>query len=198
MYGLPVPICIWEWQFHEIPQLLPKLDAKKRIVFSSIHFLSFLHRFFSRIGLSEVALIKLLEEALPVFKRQLNIRVLPKIIFKSKIQENGTPINFVLLVVSHDSEKIEVEKYESQEVTDRMINSNECEQMPFFEFYNVFKFAFPTRENEFLENTKQIQYQLLSKALSGKRTYKVSHPYPVKFEQLYDHINQSVFKSGTN
>jgi hypothetical protein len=195
MYGLPVPICIWEWQFPQIPQILPKMNAKKRIVFSGVHFLDFTHRFFCRIGMGKVASIKLLEEALPVFKRQLNIRVLPDIIFKDRIQKNGTPVNFILLAVSHDDEKILVAECESQEVADRMINSNECEQMPFFEFYNVFKFAFPDKKNEFLEDTKQIQYQLLNKALSNKRSYKVSHPYPVDFEELYNHIYRTVFKS---
>lgn len=198
MYGLPVPICIWEWQFSQIPNLLPKLNAKKKIVFSAVHFLDFLYRFSSRIGMGKVSLVKLLEEALPVFKRQLNIRVLPKEIFKDRIQKNGTPIDFVLLAVSHDNENILVEEHDWAEIVDRMINSNECEQMSFFEFYSVFKFAFPNKKNEFLENSKQLQHHLLTDALSGKKSYQVSHPYPVEFEKLYKQLQYSIFEPEYN
>ena len=196
MYGLPVPICIWEWQFSQIPNLLPKLNAKTKIVFSAVHFLDFVYRFSSRIGLGKVSPVNLLEEALPAFKRQLNIRVLPKEIFKDRIKKNGAAIDFVLLAVSHDKENILIEEYDWAKIVDRMIYSNACEQMPFFEFYNVFKFAFPKKKNEFLENTEQLQHHLLTNALSRKKSYQVSHPYPVEFEQLYNKLYNKIFDSN--
>jgi hypothetical protein len=195
MYGLPLPISIKEWQFSQIPKLLPKKNAKQKMIFGIIHSLDFVYKYASKIGMNKIALINLLGDVLPTLKKQLKVQISPGKIFGDRIQKNGTPLNFVLLTLSHGSEEIRIEECDWKEVVDRMINSNKFEQISMFKFYEVFKFAFPNRKNEFLENSVQLQHQLLTEALMNKKSYKVSHPYPVEFEKLYSQLNQTIFES---
>jgi len=197
MYGLPGTISIKEWQLKQISQLLPKIEFKKRIVFAAVHLIDSIHKYIKKIGFGKSTVAGLLAKALPALKRQLKIEILPEKIFTDKQQKNGTPIDFILLAVSHDDFKILVEKCDWFEIAGRMINSNKFEQLSFLKFYNVFKFAFPEKTNEFLENSGYIQNQLLLKAFNNKNSFKVFHPYPVEIEQLYNQINQTIFESKT-
>ena len=196
MYGLPLPVSIKEWQFSQIQKLLPKKTTKQKMIFGIIHSIDFVYRNASRIGMKKIALINLLGDVLPTLKKQLKVQIPPGKIFGDRIQKNGTPLNFVLLTLSHGSDEIHIEECNWEEVADRMINSNKFEQMSMFKFYEVFKFAFPNRKNEFLENSIRLQHQLLSEALMDKKSYKVTHPYPVEFEKLYNRLNEAIFESN--
>jgi len=196
MYGLPLPISIKEWQFSQIPKLLPPKNAKQKMIFGIIHSIDFVHKCASKIGMNKIALINLLGDVLPTLKKQLKVQIPPGKIFGDRIEKNGTPLNFVLLTLSHGNEEIRIEECDWEEVVERMINSNKFEQISMFKFYEVFKFAFPNRKNEFLENSIQLQHQLLTKALMNIKSFKVLHPYPVEFEKLYSQLNQTIFESN--
>jgi hypothetical protein len=78
-----------------------------------------------------------------------------------------------------------VETWSSEDAARRMLESIYYEQIPFFEYYNTFKFAFPNIKNDFLENVRTLQSDILTSALQDKETYRVLHPYPFSFEDLY-------------
>jgi hypothetical protein len=69
-----------------------------------------------------------------------------------------------------------------------MLNSNEHESTSVVQQYRAFRFAFPQRENRFLERAPELHRSLLYQALEGKEAYEVFHPYPVSFEELFDHL----------
>jgi len=174
--GLKIPICIWDWQFKEIPDLMPKISFKTRLLFKSIYMFD---------GMNKRLHIGLLDKALPLLKTQLNIKILPSIIFNSDTIISKTNLDIIILAMSHDSDELIVEPTTPQVVIDRMISSQEFERDYFLKYYNIFKFAFPNLRNEFLENINNLDYSLMKKALGDKKAFIVKHPYPVSFDKLF-------------
>ena len=196
MFGIPVSVCIWEWQFEQIKSLLPKIRGQKKILFANIHLLEGIYRIFNNSVFKNTYPIKMIGEVLPSFQKQLNIRVTPIKIFNNYIRNELTAIDKIILVFSHASDEIKIEQIDSIELISRMINSHEYEFDTFIQFYRTFKFAFPHLINELLENLNSTQAKLLSKAMEGKEVYKVSHPYPISFEKLFLEM-KNIFTSSS-
>jgi len=194
MFGMPVPICVWEWYFKSIPKLLPKVGMQRKVLFKAIHSLDVIHRRLEKGNFKKSFPAKILRQALPAFKRQLNIRALPEELFKNHVCKLATP-DKIILSMSQNDPNIYVEECHPSEIAERMIISNELEQAPFLELYKAFKFAFPNLRNEFLENIDELQYSLLCSAFANKEAYKVYHPYPVPFEDLFNQLNPVCEKS---
>lgn len=186
MFGIPEPIRLWQWHLEHVPGIRDHISWKKKVVFGGINSVDRLHS-----GLASVPLlrrsfpVKLLGEALPAFRRQLNARFLPAVLFNGRLHPEATP-DRVFLVMSHDRPDIVVEPCESREVADRMLSSNRYEQLPFFEHYHAFTFAFPDRRNDFLDTVYDRQRDLLQQVFRDVEAYRVLHPYPVDFEELYE------------
>ncbi len=187
MFGIPVPICIWEWYLRQIPNLLPNISMQKKVLFESIHFLDAVQRTFRRGRLKNFFPFKILAEALPAFRRQLNIRISPEKIFGNRFRKVAN-LDKLFLAVSHSEDGISVEACDPVEIAQRMTSSNEYEQTAFLEYYKAFKFAFPDLKNEFLEKIDALQHSLLCRALAGKEAYKVLHPYPVSLEAYFNQL----------
>ena len=79
-----------------------------------------------------------------------------------------------------------------------MLTSSLSEFDSLYNFYNMYKFAFPDCKNEFIESIPEIYNELLPSALSDIITYKVVHPYPVSFESLFDSLEPIVSRKDTN
>jgi hypothetical protein len=122
---------------------------------------------------------------MPAIKRQLNVRLDPKIIFGERCGPFVATPEKIFFSVSHAAPEIYVEPIAPALIAERMISSIRFEQLPFMEHYLAFKFAFPQRKNEFLEQAHELQYEILHRALADKEAYAVWHPYPLSFEELY-------------
>lgn len=198
MFGIPVPVSIWEWQFSEIPELMPPLSAQKKLLFKGVHFVERVYRFSSKGRKKKNAAVKLMGEALPILRKQLNIRVNPEEIFNGRIRWDKVNLNKLVIIMSHNKDDITLDKCNTNEIADRMITSNLFELDSFNNYYNIFKFAFPGVKNDFLENVDKIYNQLLPNAISGIESYKVLHPYPVSFEKLYTVMKPIFYKTNKN
>ena len=186
MFGIPVPVSVWEWQLPEIGQLIPPLNITKKILFATIHFIDNIYKTFNKSFLKNNSIIKLMGKALPVLKKLLNVRLEPEVIFNGKVQWAPTNLNKLVIIMSHNKDDIKVTKYNKNDVADMMITSNLYELDYFYNLYSKFKFAFPDVRNDFLENVGKIYSNLLPSAISGIDVYKVLHAYPVSFEKLFN------------
>ncbi|HKI77820.1 MAG TPA: hypothetical protein VKA26_04705 [Ignavibacteriaceae bacterium] len=191
MFGLHVPITIWKWQLPYIKKLINKISLADKAVFLLINILELLNRVGKKLKLDNVIPFTFFSRGLPQARKLLKIRKLPRQLFTNKIRQGKTKLDIIVLAVSHENTEITANKCESEEIINRMIHSNDYEQLPFNEYYKAFKYAFPDKKNEFLDNIKNIHSDLLSKALEGKKSIKVSHPYPVSFEALYAKLNSA-------
>ncbi len=95
------------------------------------------------------------------------------------------PAKFFLLIAGRSSE-IVIEPSDPLEVAERMISATEYEQVPFMQKYLSFKYAFPGRRNQLIEDARDLQYDILRRALAGKEAYTVWHPYLVALPRLFD------------
>jgi hypothetical protein len=186
MFGIPVPVSIWEWQFSEIPDLIPPLSMQKKVLFGGVHFLDGIYKMSKKVKLNNNSIVSLLGDALPALRKQLNIRVTPEKIFNGKLKWEKVNLDKIILAMSYSEDEISVSECNKDEITDRMICSNLFEFDALYNYYSTFKFAFPGIKNEFLETVPDIYNKLLPKALSGIASYKVLHPYPVSYEKLYE------------
>ena len=69
-----------------------------------------------------------------------------------------------------------------------MFFSLQEERDDFMSCYWKFRFAFPDRPNELIEQTPDLQRRYLHEALAGKDGYAVYHPYPVNIPELFNAI----------
>lgn len=185
MFGIPEPIRLWQWHFEHVPGIRDRISWRKKLLFGGINAVDRLHGGLSRVPLLRTSFpVKLLEEALPAFRRQLNSRFLPAVLFNNRLQPSAAP-DKVFLVMSHDRPDIVVEPCDSSEIAARMLSSNRYEQLRFFEHYHAFTFAFPDRRSDFLDRLYDRQRDLLRQVFRDKEAYRVLHPYPVDFEELF-------------
>ncbi|MGD8306773.1 MAG: hypothetical protein PVF17_08980, partial [Ignavibacteria bacterium] len=191
IFGMPVPVSIWEWQFKEIKELIPRLSMQQRILFNGIHCYEFIYKTLKKIGLKKNAIVRLLGDALPSLSNQLNIRVAPDKIFKDKVSWDKHTLHRVILAVSHSNNETSIKEYDAESICSRMISSNLYEFEPFYSYYTKFKFAFPGVKNDFLENVPKLYEELIPQAISDIKTYKLAHPYPISFNKLF-HVMEPV------
>lgn len=184
MFGIAEPIRLWDWQFKHIPHVQHKIKAQKKMLFKGIHTMDAVGKTFSNSPLRKTFPVKLLNEALPAFKRQLNVRLQPHDIFQDRFCKSA-PLDKIFLIMSHDSPAITVKPFDPLAIAEMMISSNEYEHIPLLEHYRAFTFAFPELRNSFLDNMRDLQAELIRKAFKGREAYQVLHPYPVDFEPLY-------------
>jgi len=185
MYGLPEPITLWDWQIKQLPLIRSKLAFSDHFLFSTIHIIQNLHKRFANRKLKNSSLVRALDKAMPALNRQLHVNIPPRSIFDSELFALKAKPQKLFLVISHNESSIRVEPWESRDIARRMLHSVQYEQLPFFENYYAFKFAFPDLQNDFLENIRELQADLLHGALQGKESYRVLHPYPVSLESLF-------------
>lgn len=193
MFGLPVPVCLWDWQIEQVGGLIPEISTKNRLKFKLIKALDWL-----ACGemTARLAPIKILARLMPALRRQLKIKLAPEQLFKQRASAPVT-IDRVMMMMSHSSPEIVTEKCHPWEIALSMSHSNEFELTNFFEYYQAFKFAFPQLKNPFLEKVTEIHSSILASALNDKETCKILHPHPVSLEDLYHHMN-SLLSSNEN
>lgn len=189
MFGIPGPTSIKDWQFQYLEKLLPKIALQDRLKFKTIHLLNGVHKLMDKIGFGKSFLARNLEEMLPSFNRQLKIWKEPRQLFKDQYCHKPVSLDKIFLIQMHSDQEIFIERADAGAVAEKMIHTYDFEQGTFFDFYNAFKFAFPDRANDFLENVKEREAQLLRRAFSGKETYKVYRPHPVSFPELFQKMS---------
>jgi hypothetical protein len=185
MYGLPEPICIWDWHMDYLPQVRKKLSFQQQFIFKTIHTLSHLEKA-AKGKIRKMLPLKLLAQAMPALKRQLHVNVPPEAIFGANAGKTVARPDKVFFIITHEDRDIIIKPIDPTEIVQRMIACICYEMAPFMGYYHAFCFAFPNKSNPFIENAHVMQLHLLKNALDGKESYLVQRPYPVSFENLFD------------
>lgn len=183
MYGIPENMRLWEWHLQHLPHIRKQVKRESLMMFKGINALDKFQQAIPNGGLFPV---KFIREAMPALKRQLNVVMPPETIFDGRFGPLQGKPDKIFLVMSHNEPHIHVESVKPIEIAERMIASIRFEQLPFFEQYLSFKFAFPEKNNTFLDNLHETQYEMLKSALKDKDTYVARHPYPFSFNELYE------------
>ena len=188
MHGIPGLVPLWDWHFKYLPRLRRQVPAASRLLFRSVRGLDALQRHLPKGKLGEFLPLRFLRDALPPLKKRLNVAFDPEAIFSSPLGWLSACPDKIILAMSHADEGILIEPADAMEVAARMAASVQFEQLGIFEDYLAFRFAFPERSSEFMENLAQRQHAILRRAVSGKEAYLLTHPYPVSLTELADHM----------
>lgn len=185
MYGIPENMRLWEWHLRERPELMRLVPRETRWLFRGLAALERLQRASEKSLLRRFFLFKLLREAMPALNRQRNVVLPPAEIFAQRFGPLSGRPDRVFFVTSHDEAEIRIRNLDPGEIAKRMLASIRHEQLPLWEMYLAYCFAFPDRRNTFLEHVQDRQFEILRRALNGKQVFEVHHPYPCSLEALY-------------
>ena len=190
MFGVPEPIRVWNWHLDSLPHYRARLKRKEQFKLRSLETVSrSMDRLSGSSGKRVSAPAKLLRRVNPIVKRQLYTHFAPHALFGEDHIRETAAVDKVIFTASHQSDDIVVSPYDADEIARRMVFSLAEEQLGFTSQYLKYRFAFPEKQNYWMENAGSIQSELLSKALRGKDAISVLHPYPVHIPALYDALH---------
>ena len=129
-----------------------------------------------------------LRKAMTAIQHRVALKVRPQEIFDSRVGSLIGKPEKLFLLISHEDPRVQVESTLPSEMACRLAHLSQQEQMKFNEHYLAFKFAFPEAENTFVEQSPELQCATLTRALMGKETYTIRHPYPLPFSEIYETI----------
>lgn len=185
MLGIPENIRLWDWHLDYLPDLNGAVSRERRWLFRGIHWAGSIERKASSVGLGNLLPVRYLRRAMPALRRQLNVTVAPQAIFGEPLGPCRARPERVFLMVSHDDPRIDIQPIEPVRVAERMAFSVQYEQLPIWEAYLAYRFAFPQAANPILDRLHDGQRSRLSSALQGKKAFVVRHPYRCPFPDLY-------------
>lgn len=186
MRGVGGALQIWDWHLRHVPQYvtrLPDADRRRMAVFRSYQSLyRALPKRSPRRGAIAKVLHRLsLEGGVPLLGQ---VSVAPERIFGDSVRWGAVGLDRVFLATVGTGET-RVFPSEPREVARRMSAAQEYERRDLIAAYYHFRFAFPDRRNELLENAVEQEIGLLSEAFSNTSAYEITHPYPVPLADLY-------------
>ncbi len=196
MYGIPEPIRIWQWHLKEYPHLGQLVSFSEKLMFKIIDMFLALDHLLQKGRWEKMFLSQALHKAIPALKRQQGANIAPNKIFQRLCFNRGVYPDRVFLILSHQEETIQVNPVSGAEIAEKMVSSLEYELLPLMEYYQMFRYAFPEIENEFLATVGKRQHDLLTRALTGKQAFLVKRPHPVSFDELFEVLDQVIIKES--
>ncbi|MBD3377007.1 hypothetical protein GF406_18410 [candidate division KSB1 bacterium] len=192
MYGIPEPIRIWQWHLKEYPYLRQLVSFSEKLIFKMIELFVGLDHLLQKSRWEKMVFSQALHKAIPALKRQQGTNIAPYKIFQRLCFDRGVHPDRVFLILSHQEETIQVLPISGAEIAEKMVASLQYELLPLMEYYQMFRYAFPEIDNEFLATVGKRQHDLLTKALAGKQAFSVKRPHPVSFDELFEVMDQVI------
>ncbi len=189
IYGIPEPIRVWEWHLDDLPQYRACVRRGDRVRWRAIRIFQSVDRAMPLDARDRFLPTKTLNQVMPLLKSQLCADIHPKRLFGNRFGALAGNFDLLLFAISYDRPDTKVEAITADQVAERMVFSLQHERLLFMEYYLKFRFAFPNKVNPVIERAEEIQRELLSIVLAGKRTYAVYHPYPATIPALFNAIS---------
>jgi len=187
MIGLPEPIRLWDWQLRAMPEFGARLTRRQRARLSSTRVLE------TAIGAAAGAPLvratgggRTLRRLRPYIQNQLDAQIPPAHLFEGRVRGEGAPLDLIVFVESWDDPRIIVEPIEGADVAGRMVHSIRHEWLDLWTAYLKWRYAFPDRPNPILESLEATLADRLGRAVAGRPTLSLRHPYPPDIPALAD------------
>jgi hypothetical protein len=188
MHGFPLPITLRDWHFSDLPQFWKMVEPGARRRMQIIGMLSRSISFLSGI-LSHGSFIgSIVEQSSSLLQHFKYAAVSPERLFGKDLGSMAASLDKVFFVVVHESPEIVVQPTDPEQIASRMFYSLQYERMHLLAHYLKLGFAFPDANHDLLLRTSAFEKNALFKALSGKESYTVYHPYPVSLPSLFDAV----------
>ena len=189
MQGIPEPMHIWDWHVDELPLFRRKLNWQDRFRMRSLRIAAgAMDAAISTKPMNRLLPRKTTRRLIALLNRQRYIEVLPDRIFETAITDPSGQLDHLLFVLSHDSPEYRVEQADTNEVLNALAPALEQERSHLLERYRMFRFAFPGRKNNVLEDAANRERELLKARLGHLPAHIIYHPYPMSPTRLFETI----------
>jgi hypothetical protein len=182
MHGVPEPIRLWNWHIDQLPSLRADLSSMTRARLRALAAVAS-----SAAGLAARLRgmpASVLRRTAPVVRRQAFVQVPPARLFGEDALALHGRVDHVLFVASHDRDEVTIEPIAGASVAGHMLASLEEERGPFLQVYRQFRFLFPERRVDAIEQAAATERRLLERYLADRPAHVLRHPYPVDLESL--------------
>ena len=189
MYGLPDQLEARPWYLDELPKYRRRVGLSDRV------------RTGLTAGLARLTgpLVapserrnslgnKLIRHAHQALLDQQSIHLKPLSLFGADNCLLASPLDVVIVAVSHAAEDVLIKPAEIEQVAGRMAASFVHEQASLMSCYHKHLFAFPDRRNPLLDRIEHLYRERAVAALEGKPSYAMLHPYPASIGALQEAV----------
>ena len=189
MFGLPDQLEARPWYLGDLPQYRRQVGLGDRIrTRLTAGLASLLGPLVGRGERSNSLPSKLVRIAHQALLDQQSVHLKPLSLFGADDCLLVSPLDVVIVAVSHEADGVSVTPMSIDEVVGKMTASFLHEQAGLTSCYHKYLFAFPERRNSQLDQVEQIYRKCAAAALRGKRTYTMVHPYPVSVGSLKEAV----------
>lgn len=197
MFGLPDQLEARPWYLGELRQYQRRVSLPDRIRTRMTAGLAhLLEPLIPRVERTNSIPAKAVRHARQLLLNQQSIPLRPVDLFGKDACELSSPLDLVIVTVSHSAKELEVSPVTLDRVAGQMANSFVHEQATLMASYRKHLFAFPERRNSLLDNVEQVYRERAIEGLRGKRTYTMQHPYPVSAAALRAAVEPLIAASG--
>lgn len=184
MHGVPEPIRLWHWQLGQLPAVTSRLPRRALFKLRTLGAVAAVAGRAAGAARSGGLLASVVRRAAPVLQRQAYLQIPPAELFGEAALALRGRLDTLLLVASHDSPTVTVDRVDPRYVARRMRASLEEERQPFLTHYRQFKYAMPDAASPVVEGASALESDLLEAVMKGHDAYYVRHPYPVDISSL--------------
>lgn len=185
MYGLPDQLEARPWYLGELPQYQRQVSLSDRARTGlTAGMAGLLGPLAARTEQRNSLAGKLIRYAHQALLDQQSIHLKPLSLFGADNCVLASPLDVVIVAISHDSSDVLVAPAELEQVAGRMAASFVHEQASLLSCYHKHLFAFPDRRNSLLDQLEQTYGERVGQALKGRPAYTMLHPYPVSIQAL--------------
>lgn len=185
LFGLPEHIRLQDWHLNRLPSAARLVPASRRRLFAAIRGLERLHHRMPRRA-AGLAPAKLLESALAVLLRQVNVQLDPMAVFGRGPSRLACPLDALFLMVSADRGGVVITPADPRTVAQRAAASLRCELLPLRAAALAHAFAFPRHDTAWLDDAETLAADRIAAAFDHADAYLVEHPYPVDLAELFE------------
>jgi len=194
LHGLPKSLEVSDRQLAEFPTYRDRVARSQRWQMQSAWMAEqMLERMAaSRVG-RNVLPRGVVKHLLPALQRRRSVEVTPRRLFGLSAEGSSSlerPLDAIFFTMSHTASDVIVEPARASELVERMALMLEQEYAELIVTYRKFRFAFPDRNNELLDNLTQLLRERLSQLLKDTKAYLVYHPYPVRAEAMFEALQR--------
>ena len=192
MQGIPEPMHIWDWHLTDLPEFRHRIGRSNRWHLRTTRWLANTSSKVGSLAGKNGWLGRKFRQFDSLATKQRHVKMKPERLFGKEAFQSQATIDRILFVISHASDEYRVEPVDPMRVADRMIFSLLDERSELMEKFNMYRFAFPDRGNDFLEQSEALMRARLRSYLTDKSAFAVYHPYPVSPTRLFEAVTASL------
>jgi hypothetical protein len=184
LFGLPEPISLRARHLNQLPQYRQLVDRRAR---TRLHTLSILGRLAGSVAdRGGPAVARRFADRIADFAEDASAVVPPSRLFERRMPRAELAAGF--LSIPHEIGDICVEPVDADWLADRLAFALRSERQRLLARYFAFRFAFPERQSELIEDANEIEREILRHVLRGAATYALYHPSPASPQALFEAV----------